>query len=403
MPSFVYEGVDKKGKALRGTLWAQSKQKAILELRNGGLTVKSLEEKQKSILDLEIRLGSRISKKEFVVFCRQFATLIRSGIQIDQALKLLANQTKSRMMKKVLSEVLDHLRSGLQLSDALAKHPKDFPPMFINMVASGEIGGNLDDILDHMATHYEKDSKSMAKVRSALMYPAIVLVVAACVVVFLLRTIVPTFEELFAEQGAELPFITTFVVSVSRALETYWYGFLVLSVLPILIVRAVLATKTGRYWFDYGKYCIPLFGPLLKKSTLARMARTMAALFYGGIPVIQILTVSEKVVQNEAAARVLSRTREKMMQGKQMSEPFKESGFFPDLFNQVIQVGEETGQIDIMLAKIADYYESDVERAIEQIKTLIEPALMMMLTAVVGVIVAAIITPMFSLYEQIIK
>ncbi len=403
MPSFVYEAVNKKGKSIRGMLWAQNKQKAILELRNGGLMVKSLEEKQKSVLDLEIRLGSSISKKEFVVFCRQFATLIRSGIQIDQALRLLANQTKSRLMKRALSEVLDHLRAGLQLSDALAKRPKDFPSMFVNMVASGEVGGNLDDILDHMANHYEKDSKSIAKVRSALTYPCIVLVIAAGVVVFLLRSIVPTFEELFAEQGADLPVITKSVVAVSNILGTYWYGVLALLIVPVVLFRAVIATKTGRYWLDSLKYRIPLFGSLLKKSTLARMARTMSALFYGGIPITQILSVSEKVVQNEAAARVLQRTKEKMMQGKQMSEPFRESGFFPDLFNQVVQVGEETGQMDVMLSKVADYYESDVERAIEQIKTLIEPAMMMVLTAVVGVIVAAIITPMFSLYEQIIK
>ncbi len=403
MPSFVYEAVDRKGKAIRGTMWAQSKQKAILELRNSGLTVKSMAEKQKSVLDMEITLGNSLGKKEFVVFCRQFATLIRSGIQIDQALKLLTNQSPSRRMKRALSEVLDHLRAGLQLSDALAKRPKDFPSMFVNMVASGEVGGNLDDILEHMANHYEKDSQSIAKVRSALMYPAIVLVVAACVIVFLLRSIVPTFEGLFAEQGAELPFITTFVVSISGIVEQYWYGLLVLLMLPLLAARMVLMTKTGKYWLDAMKYRVPVFGPLMKKSTLARLARTMAALFYGGIPVIQILSVSEKVVQNAAAARVLSRTREKMMQGKQMSEPFKESGFFPDLFNQVVQVGEETGRMDVMLAKVADYYESDVERAIEQVKTLIEPALMMMLTVVVGIIVAAIITPMFSLYEQIIQ
>lgn len=403
MPSYQYEAVNRKGKTVKETLWAQSKQKAIAELRAGGLTVRSLEEKKLSILNKELPIGNRISSKEFIVFCRQFATIVRSGIQVEQALKMLTNQTRSKPVKTALSAVLDRLRSGKQLSEALSSRPKDFPPMFVNMVASGEIGGNLDGILEHMADHYEKEAKSMSKVRSAMMYPCIVLLVASGVVVFLLRSIVPMFERLFAEQGAQLPFITRFVVSVSGLLQHNWYFLLAAILLCALAPKLLVSSTSGRYALDAAKYSIPLFGALMKKAMLARMARTMAVLFYGGIPLMQILEVSETIVQNAVAAKVLADARSKLQDGKQLSEPFQDSGFFPELFNQIVQIGEETGRMDVMLHKIADYYEADVERMVERVKTLIEPALMLVLTSIVGVIVTAIITPMFSLYNQILQ
>lgn len=403
MPSYQYEAVNRKGRLEKNIIWASSKQKAISELRADGMTVRRLEEKRSSILTRDLPLFNRISRKEFVLFCRQFATMIRSGIQIEQALKLLVNQTKVKPVKQALSAVLDRLRSGKQLSEALALRPRDFPRMFVSMIGSGEVGGNLDDILESMAEHYEKEEKSLHKIRSALMYPALVLVIAAGVVVFLMNSIVPTFKDLFEEQGAELPFITKWVVSVSEGMRMYWYIPLLLLLLTLVTGRMVLASKAGKYALDLLKYQLPFFGALLKKSTLARMARTMAALFYGGIPVMQILTVSETIIENRVATRLLAEARLKLEDGKLLSEPFRDSGFFPELFIQMIQIGEETGQMDTMLHKIADYYEADVERMVDRIKTLIEPALMLGLTFIVGIIVTAIITPMFSLYEQIIQ
>jgi type IV pilus assembly protein PilC len=401
--NFAYEAVSESGKKQKGVLRAQSKQAAISELRGKGLVIRSIQEKRATMMDREIHIGRAVKLEDFVLFCRQFATLIRSGIQIDQALSILEDQTSAKKLKAALGDVSDQVRSGHALSKSMGEHPRIFPEMFINMVASGEAGGNLDDVLERMADHYEKEHKTLQKVKSAMTYPIIVMIIAVIVVIFLLVKIVPTFADMFKEQGAELPWITRFVMGSSHAVASYWWLFLAGVFGLVFLYRVIMANERGRYWIDGIKFRLPIFGIILKKAAVARLARTMSSLFVSAVPVLQILDVTEKVVGNAVLAKVLRESKTSLQQGKLLSDPFSKSALFPKMVVQMLVVGEETGQVDKMLAKIADFYEADVDQSVDRLKAVVEPLMLLIVSTLVGIIVAAIMTPMFKMYDNFIK
>ncbi len=403
MPNFAYEAVNDSGKKVKGTVRALNKQSAIMELRNKGYMIRSVQERAATVMDAEISVGKAVKLQDFVIFCRQFATLIRSGIQIDQALGILEAQSASKRLKLAIGEVSDQIRNGHNLSKGMGDHPKIFPAMFVNMVASGETGGNLDEVLDRMADHYEKEHKTIQKVKSAMTYPIIVLIIAIAVVIFLLLKIVPTFTELFNDQGATLPWITRFVMGASNAVAHYWWMFLIVLTGAVLMVRSILSTEEGKLLRDKLKFRIPVFGAILKKSAVARMARTMSSLFMGAVPIIQILEVTEQVVGNRLLGAVLREARDSLQQGKLLSEPFTKSGLFPPMVTQMLIIGEETGQVDKMLSKVADFYETDVDQSVDRLKSVVEPLMLLIVGCIVGIIVAAIMSPMFKMYENMLN
>lgn len=403
MPHFVYEAVNDSGKKVKGTVQALSKQSAIAELRNRNLIVRSVQETKFTLMDKEIQIGRAVKLVDFVIFCRQFATLIRAGIQIDKALSILEEQTTSKRLKAALGEVTEQIRAGHALSKAMGEHPRIFPEMFINMVASGETGGMLDEVLDRMADHYEKEHKTIQKVKSAMTYPMIVLALAICVVIFLLTKIVPTFAGMFEEQGAELPWITRFVMGASDMVAHYWWMCLLMLIGAGLLLRTVAAKEEGKYWLDSLKFRIPLFGIILKKAAIARLARTMSSLFISAVPVLQALDITGKVVGNLVLTKVLREAHSSLQQGKLLSESFVNSGLFPNMVVHMLIVGEETGQVDKMLAKVADFYETDVEQNVDRLKAVVEPLMLLVVSTVVGFIVAAMMTPMFKMYDNFLK
>lgn len=400
MANFAYEAVNESGKKLKGNLKAQNKQTAITELRGRGMIIRSIQEKSATAMDKEIHFGRAVKLEDFVIFCRQFATLIRAGIQIDQAITILEDQSTAKYLKIALGDISEQIRSGHNLSKAMGDHPKVFPEMFVNMIASGETGGNLDDVLDRMADHYEKEHKTVQKVKSAMTYPIIVLIIAVVVVIFLLIKIVPTFADMFLEQGSELPMITKFVMASSDAIVEYWWMFLAGLIGLGLLFRTLNAKEEGKYWIDSIKFRLPIFGIILKKAAVARLARTLSSLFVSAVPVLQALDVTEKVVGNRVVAKVLRESKTSLQQGKMLSEPFATSGIFPKMVVQMLMIGEETGQVDNMLAKIADFYEADVDQSVDRLKAVIEPLMLLFVSAIVGVIVAAIMSPMFKMYDN---
>jgi type IV pilus assembly protein PilC len=401
--TFSYEAVSEAGKKQKGMLKAQNKHSAISELRAKGFMIRSIQEKDATVMDMNIQIGRAVKLEDFVIFCRQFATLIRSGIQIDQSLTILEDQTTAKYLKAALGDVSEQIRSGYSLSKSMSEHKRVFPEMFVNMMASGETGGNLDDVLDRMADHYEKEHKTIQKVKSAMTYPIIVMIIAIIVVVFLLIKIVPTFADMFKEQGAELPWITRAVMGASNAIVEYWWMFLIGGVALGFLIKTLTSNEEGKVWMDRMKLKIPVFGIILKKAVIARLARTMSSLFVSAVPVLQALDVTEKVVGNRMLSKVLREAKDSLQQGKLLSDPFSKSGLFPKMVVQMIIIGEETGQVDAMLAKIADFYEADVDQSVDRLKAVVEPLMLLIVSCLVGIIVAAIMTPMFAMYDNFLK
>ncbi|MBO9609404.1 MAG: type II secretion system F family protein [Paenibacillaceae bacterium] len=403
MPSYQFVAVSESGKRVRGVQQSTNKQAAILDLRGRGYAVRSIEEKAASIWNADLAIGRVVKLQDFVVFCRQFATLVRAGIQIDRALAVLVEQTKSKPLRKALADACDQVRSGFPLSKAMGDHPRIFPEMFVNMIASGETGGHLDDVLERMADTYEKENNTVQKVKSALTYPIILIFISIAVVIFLLIKIVPTFVSLFEEQGERLPLITRFIMGASDVVIASWWALLLLVVIAVVAIKLALSNEKGKYAFDLLKFKLPLFGDVFRKAAIARMARTMASLYVSGVAVLQSLDITGRVVGNRVLARVLEQSRHSLQQGKLLSEPLAASKQFPAMAIQMIIVGEETGQLDAMLTKVAEFYEEDVGHSVDRLKAVVEPLMLLLVSGIVGVIVAAVMTPIFTMYQSFLK
>ncbi|MCM3021893.1 type II secretion system F family protein [Heyndrickxia ginsengihumi] len=400
MPRFKYQGRDKSGKK-NGTITASSKREALMKLREQGIRVAQMDELPETLMTKEITFGSRVKLQDFVIFLRQFSTLLKAGVTVVDSTRILASQTSSKTLKKVLLEVEEDLRAGNALSAVTAKHKKIFTPMFVNMVRAGEAGGNLDDTLERLATYYEKQHRTHQKVRSALTYPAFVAIMAIVVVIFLLVKIVPTFVSMLDSFNTKLPAITRFVLSASSFMQTYWWLVVLVFIGLYVLLIMVRKNKTSKYYLDYVLLKMPIFGKLVQKSIIARMTRTLSSLFSSSVPILQALSIVEKIVENEIMAKVIRESRDALERGQSMTEPMRRHWVFPPLVTQMIAIGEETGALDGMLAKVADFYEAEVEAATDQLKSLIEPFLIVFLAGLVGTIVASIMVPMFDIYNNV--
>ncbi|MFJ7648343.1 type II secretion system F family protein [Lysinibacillus sp. NPDC097279] len=400
MTVFRYSGRTKTGTQKKGIIDAINKKAALEKLRAQGINARELEE-SKSLLHKELNFGGKVKHQDFVIYCRQYATLIRAGVSIVEATHILGVQTKSKPLKKALEQVEEDIRSGTSFSDAAAKHPKVFPVMFVNMMRSGEATGNVDDTLERLAGTLEKQFKIKKKVQSALTYPAILSVLTIAVGMFLMIFIVPTFMATFEDMDLEMPLLTVIVVSVSDWLVEFWYIVIGILLLAVFLFRYFYNhNKLFHYNVNYVALRIPVFGVLMQKNVIARMTRTLSSLFSSAVPILHALTIVEKVVGNPVVGKVVLEARENLEKGGTLSEPLEKSWLFPPLVTQMTSIGETTGSLDYMLEKIADFYEDEVDRSVDTLKSLIEPLMILVLAGVVGVIVAAIFLPMFALYES---
>lgn len=399
MAKFKYYGRDTKGKK-EGTIIASSKREAVFKLKEDGIRVIDMLEVPETFLTKDISIGNPVKLEHFVIYLRQFATLLKAGVTVVEATAILAVQTESKALKKALLDIEQELKEGNPFSSAAAKHTKIFTPMFINMLKSGEVSGNMDDTLERLAVYFEKQHYTRQKIVSALIYPSVVAVIAIGVVIFLLVAVVPTFVQMFADLGAQLPAITRFVLAASTFMQQYWWFVTLIIIAFVSLFIALKKNKQTKYYLDYLFLRIPIFGNLLQKAMLARMMRTLSSLFSSSVPILEAMIIVEKVVENDVIARVIMKSRESLEKGRSMSEPMKAHWAFPPLVTQMIAIGEETGALDAMLSKIAEFYEKEVETATDRLKSLIEPIMIVVLAALVGTIVTSIMVPMFDMYNQ---
>jgi len=400
MARFKYEGRDAK-KIRKGVIVAVNKREAALKLKGQGIRVKHITEQAETTLTKDIVIGKPVKREHFIMFLRQFSTLLRAGVTILDAIRILSLQVDSKVFKKILISVNDELRGGGSLSAALAKHPKAFEPLVVNMIAAGEISGTIDESLDRLAEHYEKSHATRQKVISAMSYPIIVGVLAIGVVIFLLTTIVPMFVDMFASFGGELPLLTQFVMKASDFALSYWYLFILFVLIVVGGITMMRRNREGKFILDTFLLRLPLFGDIMKKSALATMTRTLSSLFSSSVPILQAMSMTEKVVENEVISRVLAKSRQSLEQGGSLTEPMDGHWAFPPLIPHMIAIGEQTGSLDTMLGKVADFYEKEVDAATDRLKALIEPLMIVLLAGLVGTIVLSILMPMFEMFENI--
>lgn len=361
----------------------------------------NIEEIPETFLTKEIAIGNPVKLQDFVIYLRQFSTLLRAGVTIVDATNILSKQTSSKALRNALEQIEEDLKSGQALSDSAAKHNRIFSSMFVNMIKAGEASGSMEETLDRLAIQYEKQHRTKQKIQSALAYPIAVAIVAIVVVIFLLVSVVPTFVSMFEGFGAQLPAITLFVLNSSIFMQEYWYVVILFFVAIFVGFYALRKNKQTRYYLDVITLKMPIFGSMIQKAVLARMTRTLSSLFSSAVPILQSLMIVEKIVENEVISEVLAKSRASLENGRSLTEPMKQHWAFPPLVTQMIAIGEETGSLDEMLGKVADFYEEEVENSTDRLKSLIEPLMIVLLAGIVGTIVIAIIVPMFDIFNHV--
>lgn len=400
MARFKYSGRDRKKKR-SGIITAGSKREALAKLREEGIRTTDIFEVPETLLTKEITIGNPVKLQHLVIYLRQFATLLKAGVSVVESTNILARQTESKALRKALLDVEAELREGNQLSHASAKHNKVFSTMYINMIKAGEAGGNMDETLERLADHYEKQHNTRQKVVAALTYPAVIGLIAIGVVIFLLVSVVPTFVGMFADFGGELPAITKFVLGASEFMQGFWWLILLFFLAIGISFTFAKKNKKSKYYLDYAILRMPIFGKLMQKAVLARMTRTLSSLFTSSVPILQALSIVENVVENEVISKVVRESRDALETGQSMTGPMKRHWAFPPLVTQMISIGEATGSLDGMLGKVAEFYEKEVETSTDQLKSLIEPIMIVILAGLVGTIVTSIMIPMFDIFNHV--
>ena len=400
MARFKYEGRDRK-KIRTGIAVANNRRDAVAKLREEGIRVIDIREIPVTTLQKDIVIGNPVKRDQFIMFLRQFSTLMRAGVTIVDSIHILSQQVESKALRKALSEIADELRKGNSLSASLAKYPKIFEPLTINLVKAGEMSGNIDDSLESLAIHYDKAYQTKQKVVSAMSYPVVVGILAIGVVIFLLSSIVPMFADMFEGFGGELPMITQIVMAASDFVMGYWYLLLLGGFGIAGVIWLMRKDPRGNMILDTLLLKIPIFGKILQKSALARLTRTLSSLFSSSVPILQCLTMTEKVVGNAVMSKVILSARDSLERGGSLTEPMSKHWAFPPLIPHMISIGEQTGSLDHMLTKVAEFYEKEVEAETDRLKALIEPLMIVFLAALVGTIVLAIMMPMFEMFQNV--
>ena len=399
MPKYTWEATNRSGEVKKGTLEAADEAAVANRLRADNLTPRRI---RKAARDITITIGSGVTPKELQVFTRQLATMIDAGLPLVQCLDILANQTENKVFSGILHQVKASVEQGSTFSDALRKHPKVFDELYVNLVAAGEVGGILDTILNRLAAYIEKAVKLKSQLKSAMVYPIAIMVVATGVIAVMLGKVIPTFEEMYKEfPNAKLPGPTKVVISISDAFLNNWYVFVGgLFVFGFLLTLG-LRTVRGRDILDRILLNIPVIGSVLRKIVVARFTRTLGTLLSSGVPILDALDICAKTAGNRVVMRGILFSRMKISEGQDMAGPLGDTRVFPSMVTQMIGVGEQTGAMDQMLQKIADFYEDEVDTAVSAMTSLIEPIMMAFLGIVVGGLIIAMYLPVFELAGNI--
>ncbi len=399
MPQFEWKGRRRTGEMIDGSMTADSKDAVVGALRRQQIVAVKIKEKGKELALPKI--GGGVSTKDLAIFTRQFSVMIDAGLPVVQCLEILGSQQQNKAFQRVLFEVREDVEAGSSLNEAFKKHPRVFDNLYCNLVAAGEAGGILDTILQRLSVYIEKNVKLVAAVRSAMIYPIIVVTVAILVVVVIMWKVIPTFASLFEGVGAKLPLPTVIVITISNFLGRWgWLCILFLVAIGVTL-RLYYRTENGRYTIDKIMLKSPIFGVVLRKIAVARFCRTLATLVSSGVPILEGLDITAKTSGNAIVEEAILKTRKSVEEGKTLTEPLAASGVFPGMVTQMISVGESTGALDAMLSKIADFYEDEVDEAVANLMSLLEPVIIVFLGVTIGGIVIAMYLPLFTLIQQI--
>lgn len=400
MAKFRWEARGRTGSVQNGVMDAPSREMVEAQLKKFGFSGINIKEEGKG-LSMEIKIpglgGKKVQTKEIVVFTRQFATMIDSGLPLVQCLEILSSQQENKTFREVLVKVKESVEGGSTFADALARHPKVFDDLFVNLVAAGEVGGILDTILNRLASYTEKAMKLKKQIKGAMVYPTTVMSIAIIVIAVIMIFVIPTFASMFADFGGELPAPTQFVISLSNFLVKYIIVILVAIVAVIFIFKKYYATEKGRRIIDRLALRAPVFGMLIRKVAVAKFTRTLGTLVSSGVPILDGLDIVAKTAGNKVVEEAIMKVRQSISEGKTIAEPLQQSGVFPPMVVQMIGVGEATGAMDAMLSKIADFYDDEVDDAVAAMTAMLEPMLMVFLGVTVGGLVIAMYLPIFKI------
>jgi len=399
MPSFRWEGRARGGEVRRGEMVADSEDAVMVRLRADQITPTSVRKKAR---DINLALGSGVSAKDLVVFTRQFSTMIDAGLPLVQCLEILGSRADNKHFGKILGDIKGRVEAGGTFSDALKAHPKVFDDLYANLVAAGELGGILDTILTRLAIYIEKKEKLKSQVKGAMVYPIAILLVAVVVIFVLLNFVIPVFENMFKDMGSgALPAPTQIVIDISHGVADNIVVIMIGMLLGTFGFVAFVRSTKGRRIFDAAILRIPLVGPVLRKVVVARFARTLGTLLSSGVPVLDALEITSKTSGNKVVESAIMTTRARVSEGKDLASPLMETAVFPPMVVQMVAVGEQTGAMDQMLNKIADFYEEEVDLAVTTMTKLMEPAMMVILGGIVGGLIIAMYLPIFELAGNI--
>ena len=399
MATFTYTARTATGDIQSGERDAKSRDEIVNFLRTQRLTPVKIEEKQKKASPGF--MAGTIPTKDVVIFTRQFATMINSGLPLVQSLDILAKQSENKMLQKVIGEVLYDVESGQTLADAMRSHPKVFTDLFVNMVAAGEAGGILDTILLRLAVFLEKADALKRKIKGAMIYPAVIFTVAGIAVTVLLLFVIPTFQRMFESAGVPLPGPTLFVVGLSKVLQAYWWAFGIGIAAFIVLLKQYYKTPGGQLVLDRLLLNLPVLGNLQRKAAIARFTRTLGTLVSSGVSILDGLEITARTAGNRVLHDAIMESRNSIAGGETISEPLKKSGVFPPMVVSMINVGEQTGGLDEMLTKIADFYDEEVDSAVEALLAAMEPIMIVFLGVVVGGMIIAMYLPIFDMMNAV--
>lgn len=402
MPSFKYTAYDKSGKKVNDSIEAETKQAAIEQLKSSGIMPIEVNEVGSFDKDISFSFGGgpKVKPRDLSVFCRQFVSITTAGVAIVDALDMLADQTENKTLKAAITDTKLSVQKGETLANSMAKQGnKVFPKMMISMVAAGEATGNLETSFDRVGAQMEKQTKLNSLVKKSMIYPIALLVVIVVVVVAMMVMVIPTFSDMYADMGQSLPWITQMLVNASDFMVARWYVLIIVIAALVVGIKFFKSTKTGTYFFAKIAMKAPIFGTLTIKTAAANFARTLSTLIASGISMIEALEITARTMKNVIFKDAVAEAREKVAQGRPLSEPLRNGGVFPSMIVHMIGIGEETGSMEDMLVTAATYYEEEVEVATEAISSTIEPLIIVVLAAIVGTIIMAILIPMFGMYD----
>ena len=397
MPVYIWKGVNRYGEKRKGEIEALDQTAALAHVRRLRIQNPTIKEKPKDLLANIAFFQPKVGPKDLVIFTRQLSTMIDSGLPLVQALEILAKQQSNPTFKKVLNVIRSDVESGSTFADSMRMHPKTFDNLFCNMIEAGETGGVLDTILSRLAIFLEKSLALRKKIRGAMTYPIICLAISILILAIILIFVVPVFEQMFAGFGHALPLPTQLVVSMSDFVKNYFFYIFIFILLVLFVFKKIYSIEKGQLFFDKIFLSLPVFGSMFRKVAVAKFTRTLATMLQSGVPILEALQVVAKTANNKIIERAVFRVSEAISEGRPIAEPLEESGVFPHMVVQMINVGESVGALDAMLIKIADFYDEEVDQAVENMTAMIEPFMMVFLGGLIGGIVVAMYLPIFEM------